>query len=74
MSMIQFNIWENGAVGRLTLMENLLKAVQHAACDVFMEYRLLTAPICQVPFHYERGLDSPMHSAPSSPAMLHRTG
>ena len=48
------------------LTERLLQAMRHALCDIVMEYRLLTAPLCEAPIHH---LEAAMHSAPPSPAL-----
>ena len=66
-SLAQFCIWERGDVDMRQLVDKIEAAMRHALCDIVMEYRLLTAPICEVPPHYTRGADSPYHSAPPSP-------
>ena len=65
--LIQFSIWERGAVNLPQLTDQLLLAIKHAICDIITEYRLLTTPVCEPPTHYLRGHDTPMHSAPPSP-------
>lgn len=68
-SLIQFRIWECGTLDMTQLTDMLLQAIKHAICDIILEFRLLSAPICEVPPHYEKGVDSPMHSAPASPGL-----
>ena len=67
-ALVQFCVWERGQVDLPHLHQRLVQAMRHAVCDVVMEYRLLTAPLCEVPLHYARGLQSPLHSAPPSPS------
>lgn len=59
---IQFSIWECGIVNMALLTDKLLLAIKHATCDVITEYRLLTAPRCEPPPHYNKGIVSPLHS------------
>jgi len=66
-SLIQFKIWLCGTVDEKQLEDLLIQSTRHAVCDIILEYRLLTAPICEVPPHYCKGVLSPMHSAPVSP-------
>ena len=66
-AVVQFNIWERGDIDIHQVTDKLLSAMKHAVCDIVMEYRLLTAPLCEVPQHYTKGQESPMHSAPPSP-------
>ncbi len=67
-AIVQFSVWERGEVMAAdTLTQRLLQAVRFAVCDIVMEYRLLTAPLCEAPPHYTRGQESPRHSAPPSP-------
>lgn len=68
-ALVQFNIWERGDVDMPLLTELLTKAMKHAACDVVMEYQLLTAPLCEVPLQPLLTLDSPAPSGPASPAV-----
>lgn len=67
MALVEFSIWERGNVDMVQLLTLLRKAMKYSVCDIVMEYRLLTCPLCQPPVHYERGVRSPMHSAPPSP-------
>ncbi|CAH1774976.1 unnamed protein product [Owenia fusiformis] len=67
-SLVQFSIWETGDVGLPQLTDRIMSSLKHAACDIIQEYRLLTVPICEVPQHYAKDLDSPFHSAPPSPS------
>ena len=67
-ALVQLSLWERGSPATDWLKKQLLHAMQCAVCDIVTEYRLLTAPVCEVPPHYTRhGVDSPMHSAPPSP-------
>ena len=67
-ALVQFNIWERGDVDMIQLRELLVKAMKHAACDVVMEYQLLTAPLCEVPLQPLTGLNEPqVLSATASP-------
>ena len=68
-AVVQFSIWQRGDIDAHQLREKLLSAMKHAVCDIVMEYRLLTAPLCDVPQHYTKGQESPMHSAPPSPVV-----
>ena len=52
------------------LLDRLSAAMKHAVCDIVTEYRLLTAPLCELPQHYARGVESPYHSAPPSPVPM----
>ena len=65
-TLVQFAVWERGEMDS-QLGERLIRGMKYAVCDIVMEYRLLTAPLCEVPAHYGTGMDSPMHSAPQSP-------
>lgn len=69
MTLVRFQIWVRGDVDMSQLVDNLGLALKFALCDLVCEYRLLTAPLCDVPEHYVRGIDSPLHSAPTSPAV-----
>ena len=73
-SLIQFKIWLCGTVDEQQLEELLIQSTRHAVCDIILEYQLLTAPICEVPPHYCKGVLSPMHSAPVSPQSSTPTG
>ena len=73
-ALVQFNVWECGDVDKQQLKCKLVKAAKHAVCDIILEYRLLTAPLCEVPLHYARGMDSPLHTAPPSPISVPATG
>ncbi|XP_074640655.1 KICSTOR complex protein SZT2-like [Tubulanus polymorphus] len=67
-ALIQFRIWERGDVDIKQLIDKLYVCLQHATCDIIMEYRFLTAPICDVPIQYPaRSQDVPFYSAPPSP-------
>lgn len=68
-ALVRFQIWQRGDIDLAHLVEKLQCAMRYAVCDVICEYRLLTAPMCEVPQHYMRGFDSPLHSAPTSPGM-----
>jgi len=65
--LVQFTVWAQGTIDMTSLSDQLKMAVKHAVADVIMEYRLLTAPICEPPSHYYRGIDTPIYSAPPSP-------
>ena len=73
-AVVQINMWQQGDVVMSQLTDRLILAMKHAVCDIIMEYRLLTAPLCEVPEHYVKGVDSPLHSAPPSPVLTHSTG
>ncbi|ELT88148.1 hypothetical protein CAPTEDRAFT_222074 [Capitella teleta] len=68
MALVQFCIWERGQVDLDQLCELLKQAMRHAVCDVITEFRMLTVPLCKVPPHSARGIESPLPSAPSSPS------
>ena len=70
MAQVKFAIWERGNVDVQQLELLLKSALKYSVCDIVMEYRLLTCPICEPPVHCERQFKSPMHSAPSSPIGL----
>ena len=67
-ALVQFNIWERGDVDMIQLRDLLVKAMKHAACDVIMEYQILTAPLCEVPMQpLSQVTESPLLSAAASP-------
>jgi hypothetical protein len=70
-TVLRFNLWERGSGGLSSLIERLLvKVVTLAACDLLMEYELLTAPLCHVSHQLRDDLDKMgrhAHSAPASP-------
>jgi hypothetical protein len=67
-ALVQFCIWERGNVDLEQLCELLKQAMRHAVCDVITEYRMLSVPLCKVPPHSARGIESPLNSAPPSPS------
>ena len=73
-AVVQMSMWQQGDVVLSQLTDRLILAMKHAVCDIIMEYRLLTAPLCEVPEHYVKGVDSPLHSAPPSPVLTHSAG
>lgn len=69
-ALIQFRIWQRGAVDLRQLCERLMGAVSHALCDIIMEYTLLAAPICTVPRNLHDVKVLPVTSLPSSPVTV----
>ncbi|KAK1795813.1 hypothetical protein P4O66_009836 [Electrophorus voltai] len=43
---VRFDVWEQGNISPLQLMDKLRGAVRHALCDVVMEMRVLPNPLC----------------------------
>ncbi|XP_073726759.1 KICSTOR complex protein SZT2 [Misgurnus anguillicaudatus] len=43
---VRFDIWEQGNISPLQLMDRLRAALRHALCDVIMEMRVLLNPLC----------------------------
>lgn len=64
MALVQFQIWEKGIVDIKQLGEKLGSALRHALWDLVMEYRLLTAPIAEMPHVEESHV---VCSEPSTP-------
>ena len=73
-AVVQLTMWQQGDVVMSQLTDRLILAMKHSVSDIIMEFRLLTAPLCDVPEHYVKGVDSPLHSAPPSPVLAHSTG
>ncbi|XP_013407252.1 KICSTOR complex protein SZT2 isoform X2 [Lingula anatina] len=69
LSLIQLSIWERGDVDMNFLKEKLTHAIRCALCDIVMEYRLLTAPLCEIPYRYKDALEGLFQSVPSSPVV-----
>ena len=66
-SLVRFQIWERGNTGVPELMESLLQSLRHATCDLVLEYRLLTAPVCEPP--QTISVPTPTQSAPPTPRL-----
>uniref|UniRef100_A0AAR2L548 SZT2 subunit of KICSTOR complex n=1 Tax=Pygocentrus nattereri TaxID=42514 RepID=A0AAR2L548_PYGNA len=43
---VRFDIWEQGNISPLQLMDKLRGALRHALCDVLMEMKVLPNPLC----------------------------
>ncbi|XP_051567300.1 KICSTOR complex protein SZT2 isoform X3 [Myxocyprinus asiaticus] len=43
---VRFDVWEQGNISPLQLMDRLRAALQHALCDVVMEMHVLPNPLC----------------------------
>ncbi|XP_066518983.1 KICSTOR complex protein SZT2 [Hoplias malabaricus] len=43
---VRFDIWEQGNISPLQLMDKLRGALRHALCDVIMEMKVLPNPLC----------------------------
>ncbi|XP_036427345.1 KICSTOR complex protein SZT2 isoform X5 [Colossoma macropomum] len=43
---VRFDIWEQGNISPLQLMDKLRGALRHALCDVVMEMKVLPNPLC----------------------------
>lgn len=52
-ALIRFRIWARGQVDITGLIKRLTEALCHALCDIVLEYRLLTTPICEAPIGVE---------------------
>lgn len=66
--MLRFNLWERGSGGLASVIEKLVvKVVTLAACDLIMEYQLLTVPMCEVSQQLRDDLDRIERHAVSAP-------
>ncbi|KAG2461412.1 SZT2 protein, partial [Polypterus senegalus] len=43
---VRFDIWEQGNVSPVQLADKLKNALRHALCDVIMEFKVLSNPLC----------------------------
>ena len=66
-SLVRFQIWERGDTDIPQLTDSLLQALKCATCDLVLEYRLLTAPVCEAPDVYS--IVMPTQSAPPTPRL-----
>ncbi|KAM6963146.1 KICSTOR complex protein SZT2 [Aplochiton taeniatus] len=63
---VRFDIWEQGNVSPLQLTDKLRGALRHALCDVIMELRVLTNPLCLEAFSTTDQTNSLLSPAPPS--------
>uniref|UniRef100_W5L0P6 SZT2 subunit of KICSTOR complex n=1 Tax=Astyanax mexicanus TaxID=7994 RepID=W5L0P6_ASTMX len=53
---VRFDIWEQGNISPLQLMDKLRGALRHALCDVIMEMKVLPNPLCLETFCLSHGV------------------